>query len=111
LPKKVLLFVPGYYGTLLQDKSSAKILWAQASNFLFGQVGIADEIPGTQICSTNKLMATEILRHVKVLPSLWHVDSYGKTLEQLETYARVRQMDLETVAYDWLIIFALKGPC
>lgn len=101
MPKKILLFLPGYYGTLLQDKYSGKIHWAQASNFLFSQRGVGDEIPGTKIGPTNKLIATDILRHVKVLPKLWHIDSYGKTLEQLAMYAQEGQMALETVAYDW----------
>ncbi|MBC7427554.1 MAG: hypothetical protein H7336_03010 [Bacteriovorax sp.] len=101
MPKKIILFVPGYYGSMLKEEATGKIRWAKASNFLLSQTGLADEIPGTKIGSNNKLVVTEVLRNVQVLPKVWDVDSYQSTLEQLDTFALTNHMHLEAVAYDW----------
>lgn len=101
MPQKILLFIPGYYGSILKEKSSGKIRWAKATNFLFSQVGVSTRIPGTEIGSTNELVVDDVLKNVLVLPNLWDVDSYGKTLKQLEQFSVENQMRLETVAYDW----------
>jgi pimeloyl-ACP methyl ester carboxylesterase len=101
MPKKIILLVPGYYGSMLKEEATGKIRWAKASNFLFSQTGIADVIPGTTIGPNNKLVVTEILRNVRVLPKLWDVDSYQSTLDQLDTFAIANKMHLETVVYDW----------
>ncbi|MBC7712000.1 MAG: hypothetical protein H7177_01580 [Rhizobacter sp.] len=101
MPKKIILFVPGYYGSMLKEEKTGKIRWAKASNFLFSQTGVADEIPGTTIGPNNKLVVTEVLRNVRVLPKVWDVDSYQSTLEQLDKFALENKMHLEVVAYDW----------
>lgn len=101
MPQKILLFIPGYYGSMLKDKSTGKIRWAKASNFLFSQTGLATEIPGTKIGPVDKLEVSGILTNVTVLPRLWDVDSYGTSIKQLDQFALDHQMRLETVAYDW----------
>ncbi|MEA9354842.1 hypothetical protein SHI21_01425 [Bacteriovorax sp. PP10] len=101
MPQKILLFIPGYYGSKLKEKSSGKIRWAKASNFLFSQVGVSTQIPGTEIGSDNELVIDGVLRNVLIFPALWDVDSYGKTLTLLDQFAVDNQMRLETAAYDW----------
>lgn len=101
MPQKILLFIPGYYGSMLKEKSSGKIRWAKASNFLFSQTGLSQRIPGTQIGEDNPMEVDGILRNVLILPALWDVDSYGKTLKQLDEFAVDQQMRLVTVSYDW----------
>lgn len=101
MPQKILLFIPGYYGSMLKEKSSNKIRWAKASNFLFSQTGVSTQIPGTEIGSTAELVTDGVLRNVLILPRLWDVDSYGKTLRQLDQFAVEHQMRLETAPYDW----------
>lgn len=101
MPKKILLFIPGYYGSMLKEKNSDKIRWAKASNFLFSQVSVSTRIPNTEIGSTNELVIDGVLKNVSVFPALWEVDSYGKTLKQLEQFTLENQMRLETAPYDW----------
>lgn len=101
MSKKIILFVPGYYGSMLKEEATGKIRWAKPSNFLCSQTGIGDEIPGTTIGPNNKLVVTEILRNVQMLPKLWDVDSYQRTLVQLDKFAIDQKMYLETIPYDW----------
>lgn len=101
MPQKILLFIPGYYGTKLKEKDTGVLRWAKASNFLFSQTGLSQQIPGTSVGSTNELIVDGILRNVLVLPKLWDVDSYGSTLTQLDRFAIDHKMKLVPVAYDW----------
>lgn len=101
MPQKYLLFIPGYYGSMLKEKSTGKIRWAKASNFLLSQTGLSQQIPGTKIGSTRELITDTILHNVKILPAVWDVDSYGKTLRQLNEFALTHQMNLVSVTYDW----------
>jgi hypothetical protein len=98
--KKIILFVPGFYGSTLVEKNTSKIRWATLSNFLFSQQGIATTVPGTGIVEDGELIPGEVLKSVKVIPFI-KIDSYGKTLDSLNTFAEENQMTLETVAFDW----------
>ena len=86
---------------MLKEKSTGKVRWAKASNFLLSQTGLSQRIPGTKIGSNNDLITDDILHNVKVLPAIWDVDSYGKTLRQLNEFASSHQMNLVSVTYDW----------
>jgi alpha-beta hydrolase superfamily lysophospholipase len=101
MPQKIILFIPGYYGSMLKEKSNGEVRWAKASNFLFSQVGVSTRIPGTEIGSANELVIGDVLKNVLLLPKFWDVDSYGKTLELLGKFAAENQMRVETAAYDW----------
>lgn len=101
MPKKILLFIPGYYGSKLKEESTGAIRWAKASNFLLSQVGVSLNIEGTQIGSKEKLVVDGILTNVSIVPKLWDIDSYGKSIEQLDRFALENHMRLETLAYDW----------
>ena len=101
MSQKILLFIPGYYGSMLKEKSTGKIHWAKASNFLLSQTGLSQRIPGTQIGEDKEMETDGVLRNVLILPTLWDVDSYGKTLKQLDKFAVDHQMQLMTAPYDW----------
>ncbi|QDK39917.1 hypothetical protein DOM21_00265 [Bacteriovorax stolpii] len=101
MPRKILLFVPGYYGSMLKEERTGAVRWAKASNFLLSQKGLSQNIPGTKIGSFKKLVPAGILKNVVVVPRYWDVDSYGKTLSQLEIFTKENQIELATVDYDW----------
>lgn len=101
MPQKILLFIPGYYGSTLKEKSSGKIRWAKASNIFFSQIGLSQRIPDTEIGSTNEMEVDDVLRNVLIVPSLWDIDAYKKTLKQLDLFAVDHQMRLEIAPYDW----------
>ena len=101
MPKKILLFIPGYYGSNLKEESTGEIRWAKTSNFLLSQTGLSQNIEGTEIGSKDKLIVDGILTNVSIIPKVWDVDSYGKTIKQLDQFALVNNMRVETLAYDW----------
>lgn len=101
MPRKILLFVPGYYGSMLKEERTGKVRWAKAHNFLFSQKGISVRIPGTSIGSMEKLIPAGILYNVQVIPKYWDVDSYRLTLNQLESFSREQGYELKTLDYDW----------
>ena len=101
MPQKVLLLIPGFYGSKLIEKSSGETRWAQLSNFIFSQTGLSQRIPGTIIGDVNPMEVDGLLKSVTIFPGLYTVDSYGKTIDQLSQFAIDNQMRFETVAYDW----------
>lgn len=101
MPKKIILFVPGYYGSTLLEEDTKKVRWAKISNFLISQTGAADEISGTNIGSKNKLVAGDVLKNVSVISGLWSVDAYINPMKDLTSYANQNQMSFESVAFDW----------
>jgi pimeloyl-ACP methyl ester carboxylesterase len=101
MPKKILLFIPGYYGSTLIEEKNNKVRWIKASTVLFSQTGVADEIPGTDIGSKNKLVVGGMLESVPVIPGIWEVNAYKKVAQLLEAFANTHKMKFETVSYDW----------
>lgn len=99
--RKVLLFIPGYYGTTLIEKETRRVRWVNILDFYLAQKGIATTVAGTNILADAELVPGDILRHVTLLPYFYKIDSYGKTLNSLQAFADQNQMTLETVSYDW----------
>lgn len=100
-PRKILLFVPGYYGTTLIEKETSRVRWVSVSDFFFSQKGIATTVPGTNIIADTELIPGGLLKDVTLVPILFKIDSYGKTIKALSEFANLNGMTVETVAYDW----------
>ena len=99
--RKIILFVPGYYGsTLVETKTSVK-RWANLRDFFFSQKGIPTTVPGTKIKAVEELRPDDILHKVTLFPILAEIDSYGKTLRQLKKFADQNLMTIENAPYDW----------
>jgi hypothetical protein len=99
--RKIILFVPGYYGSKLVDKKSSKVRWVRLMDFFFSQKGIPTTVPGTNIRASEELVPSGVLKQVTLVPYLMKIDSYGKTLAVLEAFASEYQMMVETAPYDW----------
>ena len=99
--RKIIFFVPGYYGSTLVEKKSSKIRWVKVRDFFLSQKGIATTVPGTKIKAYEDLVPSEVLKTVTLLPLVMTIDSYGKTLKSLGRFANEHEMILETVVYDW----------
>ncbi|MDD4974335.1 MAG: hypothetical protein PHY93_08275 [Bacteriovorax sp.] len=99
--RRIILFVPGYYGSRLVDQKSSKIRWVRLLDFFFSQKGIPTTVPGTNIIASEELVPSEVLKQVTLVPYLVKIDSYGKTLSILEAFASQHQMVVETAPYDW----------
>lgn len=99
--RKIILFIPGYYGSTLVSKKTGKLRWVKFSDFFFHKKNLATTVPGTSIQALEELVPGEVLTHVNVVPYLFKIDSYGKTLKQLEHFAKKENFHLETAIYDW----------
>lgn len=99
--RKILLFVPGYYGSRLKVKDTHIIRWVNFSDFFLSQKGLYLTIPQTSIVSNEDLVTDDILKEVPVVPFIYSIDSYGKTVNQLSEFAKEQKMEFESVVYDW----------
>lgn len=99
--RKIILFIPGYYGSRLKNAETGKLLWAKASNFLFSNEGLSQNIPGTNIGDKKKIVVDGILDSVTIVPKIFHFDAYEETLKHLDEFAKTHQSELHTLDYDW----------
>lgn len=99
--RKIILFVPGYYGSTLRTKDSAQLRWVRVMDFFLHKKNLATTVPGTSLKADEELVPGEVLSHVSIIPYLYKIDSYGKTLKQLSMFAQQEGMIVESAVYDW----------
>ncbi len=99
--QKIILFVPGYYGSTLVLKETAELRWVRFSDFFLHKKSLMKTVEGTSLLAKEELIPGEILTHVDVLPKFFKIDSYGKTLKQLSDFAAETGARVETAIYDW----------
>lgn len=98
--RKIILFVPGYYGSTLVTRTGVT-RWVKFSDFFLHRRNLLTSVPGTSLVATEELVPGEVLTHVNVIPLLFKIDSYGNTLRQLSEYAKKENALVETAIYDW----------
>ena len=93
----MIVFVPGYYGTALVDRSSGTLRHLSMSTALFGGPSLALDGPALGL-ETAEVVAGGLLKKVSVFPLLFSMDIYGET-ESLLHDAFPKQV--VTFTYDW----------
>jgi len=99
--RKIILFVPGYYGSTLITKDTKELRWVRFTDFFLHKKNLLTTVPGTSLKASEELIPGEVLTHVNVIPLLFKIDSYGKTLNQLNEFAKRENAVVETAIYDW----------
>lgn len=99
--RKIILFVPGYYGSTLVNPQTGKTRWVKFSDFFLHRKNLLTTVPGTSLVASEELIPGEVLTHVNVVPLFFKIDSYGNTLRQLSDFARTEKATVETAIYDW----------
>lgn len=99
--RKIILFVPGYYGSTLVHAQTGKTRWVKFSDFFLHRRNLLTTVPGTSLVASEELIPGEVLTHVNVIPLLFKIDSYGNTLNQLTEFAIREKAVVETAIYDW----------
>jgi len=108
LKKTVAIFIPGYYGSTLQDEKSGRLIWGDTNEVLFGRKSLALEIAGLPIPGAIKLRPHSLINDKKILGGLIREDAYDKTISFLKKLGVDAVMPL---AWDWRRepILALKA--
>ena len=99
--RKIILFVPGYYGSTLIEKNTSKKRWVNILDFFLSQKGIPTSVPGTSIKADADLIPHDVLEYVHIVPPFLKIDSYGNTLKLLREFASKNNMIIENAPYDW----------
>ncbi len=96
-----LLFIPGYFGSKLNERESGKIRWVRISDFFTNKYDLQMSESYSDIGVKNDLVNGDILLKVRVLPKIIEVESYEKTLNHLGKFCQKTNRELHTVTYDW----------
>ncbi|MBC7538484.1 MAG: hypothetical protein H7281_06665 [Bacteriovorax sp.] len=96
--KQIAIFVPGYYGTTLQDEKSGKLIWGDTKEVLFGRKTLALPIDGIFVPGASQLKPHSLINDKKILGGLIREDAYDKTISHLK---RIGIQSIYPLAWDW----------
>lgn len=98
---RYLIFIPGYYGSLLRDEESDSTIFINLKRAIFG----SDQLfVGPTNSSSRSLKVDGILTRVTVVPGLYSIDGYGESFDIVQRNAARAGIPRENVlafAYDW----------
>jgi hypothetical protein len=97
--KKKLLFIPGYFGSVLRDRKTNELRWVRITDFLSNDFDL--QMSERDRPLKNDLINSEILLNVKLIPKLLEIESYGKTVKNLQKFCDENNRELHIVTYDW----------
>ncbi len=98
MAQRFTIFIPGYYGSHLIDRTSGNLIWADAKEIAFGRQTLALDIPGLKIPNALNLEVHEIVEKVSVLKPFFAVSAYEPTMKMLRS---LDAGEVHTIPYDW----------
>jgi pimeloyl-ACP methyl ester carboxylesterase len=97
-PQKIILFIPGYYGSTLIDQNSKRLIWGDTKEILLGRKTLALPIPGMTIPGAIDLFPHDLIPDKQILGGLVKEDAYDKTIALLKS---IDDNLVFPVAWDW----------
>ena len=98
--KRVIIFVPGFYGTALADSRTGSRVFQTFGQALWGGIPLALTEPDLGVPDARPLRTDGLLGAVSVIPGIYSLDGYGGSLDFL-TDAYGREARVIPFAYDW----------
>lgn len=99
--KKVVLFVPGYFGSTLVERQSKALRWVRVSDFFSNKWDLAMTESYSDQPVKNDLVEGDLLFKVSVIPKVLEIESYDKTIKHLQKFCLENNRVLHWVTYDW----------
>lgn len=98
LESTIAIFIPGYYGTTLQDEKSGRLIWGDTKEVLFGRKTLALPIEGLSIPEALSLKPFSMINDKKILGGLIREDAYDKSISLLNSLGVEKVFPLP---WDW----------
>ena len=98
--RKIIFFIPGYYGTSLVDQKSGQKIFLSIREALFGHDSLAYPLEGV-IPHALDLRPSEVFDSIGIIPFLYSIDAYGSSLKGLEKWGSPKGFHVITHPYDW----------
>lgn len=99
--KTKLLFIPGYMGSILEERHSKKVRWVRVSDFFSNIWDLSMTETYSDLPKKNDLVPGDLLFQVKIIPKFLEVESYNKTFIHLEKFCAQTNRELHYVTFDW----------
>lgn len=103
-----VLFIPGYMGSILEERHSKKVRWVRVSDFFSNTWDLSMTETYSDLPKKNDLVPGDLLFQVKVIPKVFEVESYNKTFFHLEKFCAENNRELHYVTFDWREDFYLS---
>jgi pimeloyl-ACP methyl ester carboxylesterase len=98
MAQRFTIFIPGYYGSHLIDRTNGNRIWPDAKEIVFGKQTLALDIPGLKIPKALELEAHEIVEKVPVFKPFFSISAYEPTMKMIRSLGRT---EVHTIAFDW----------
>lgn len=99
--KVKVLFIPGYMGSILEERHTKKVRWVRVSDFFSNFWDLSMTETYSDLPKKNDLVPGELLFQVRVIPKILEVESYNKTFVHLEKFCTSTKRELHYVTFDW----------
>lgn len=106
--KTKVLFIPGYMGSILEERHSKKVRWVRVSDFFSNKWDLSMTETYSDLPKKNDLVPGDLLFQVKIIPKFLEVESYNKTFHHLEKFCSQNKRELHYVTFDWREDFHLS---
>ena len=98
--RPAIIFVPGFYGSALDESDSGERVFLTAWAATFSQTPLAVTRPDLGVVGARNLTATGVLQSIPVIPGLYSQNVYGEALDFLqEKFAGLAE--IVPFHYDW----------
>ncbi|MCB0325364.1 MAG: alpha/beta hydrolase [Bdellovibrionales bacterium] len=99
VPERVVVFVPGFKGTVLQSAAEETTIWFTTPDALWGRQTLGMDNPALDVEGAIAVEPHGVLHSVPVLPPFFRYNAYGKCLDFLQrTYSADAVF---AMPYDW----------
>lgn len=99
-PRKILIFIPGYYGSFLKNQDTG-----QREFLTLGQVLLrADPLiyPVDGVFPNAKRVSDDgYFDGFRVVPSIFEIDGYRGSVDAFRTWGRAQNWEIHPLSYDW----------
>ncbi len=100
LAKTIVVFVPGYKGSLLNTKNSHNNVWINLEEILFGSSNLALNTSKYTSIEEVEYEQVGILEEISIIPPIIYYNVYGECIEALRGRLSDRY-EVKSFSYDW----------
>ena len=98
MKQKVFIFIPGFYGSTLIEKSKKRLIWGDPKELFLRRSTLALPIDGIKIPGAMELHPHSVIPDMQILGGLVKEEAYNKTILFLKNQ---NPLDIIQVAWDW----------
>lgn len=99
-PRKILIFIPGYYGSFLKNQTNGDREFLTLGQVLLTADPLIYPVEGV-FPDAKRVSDDGYFDSFNVIPSIFAIDGYRDSVEAFRLWGRPRQFEIHPLSYDW----------